>query len=139
MTDAQYQIHKSAGIIIVDRKLLVEKSFGKSFYISPGGSIESGETPIQALVRELNEEFTIIVDEVDLQPFGVFFAQAANDQKSIVKMEVFMVNKWLGKINPSHEVEFIEWVDSKNSKNLPLGSIFEKDVIPKLKELDLID
>ena len=139
MTDSKYDIYKSAGIIIVDRKLLVEKSLGKSFYISPGGSIELGETPKQALVRELNEEFTIDVNEVDLQPFGVFFAQAANDQKLIVKMEVFMVNKWLGKISASHEVEFIDWVDSKNTNNLPLGSIFEKEVIPKLKELNLID
>lgn len=46
-------IHKAAGILIQDGKLLVEKSYDKDFYISPGGSIEEGETPKQALVREL--------------------------------------------------------------------------------------
>ncbi len=46
-------IYKSAGILIKDRRLLVEKSFGKNFYIAPGGSIEPGETEEKALVREL--------------------------------------------------------------------------------------
>lgn len=62
-------IHKAAGIIIRNRKLLVEKSKNKEFFISPGGSIEDGETPKQALVRDLKEEFQIDVDERDLRDF----------------------------------------------------------------------
>lgn len=134
-----FSIHKAAGIIIKDRKLLVEKSVGKKFYISPGGSIEEGETPKEALIRELFEEFTINVVEKDLEPFSIYFANAANDHDQIVKMEVFKVKNYLGNIVPSHEVEFLEWVDTNNEKNLPLGSIFEKEVMPKLKELNLID
>ncbi len=41
----QYDIHKAAGIIIRDKKLLVERSKGKEFFIAPGGTIEEGETP----------------------------------------------------------------------------------------------
>jgi len=33
-------IHKAAGILIKDRKLLVEKSHNKQIFIAPGGSIE---------------------------------------------------------------------------------------------------
>ena len=58
----KYDIHKVGGIIIKERKLLVEKSIDKEFFIAPGGSIEHGETPTQALVRELFEEFKIFVD-----------------------------------------------------------------------------
>src|SRR4051812_20782408 len=52
----QVDIHKAGGIIIRDKKLLVERSKGKDFFKTPGGSIELGETPKQALVRELLEE-----------------------------------------------------------------------------------
>lgn len=133
------KIHKAAGIVIQDRKLLVEKSVGKDFYISPGGSIEEGETAKQALVRELEEEFTINVEESDLEHFGDFEAEASNHPGRRVVMNVFVVKEWKGSIKPASEVEIIEWVTSKNEKNLPLGSIFEKDVIPQLHRAGLID
>jgi 8-oxo-dGTP pyrophosphatase MutT (NUDIX family) len=44
-------IHKAAGIIIQGRKLLVERSVGKVYFIAPGGSVEPGETVEQAVVR----------------------------------------------------------------------------------------
>ena len=74
-------IHKAAGIIVRDRKLLVERSKGKKFFIAPGGSIEPGETAEQALTRELKEEFQIIVKEEDLVTFGTFRAAAAGQER----------------------------------------------------------
>lgn len=132
-------IHKSAGIIICNRKLLVERSEGKEHFISPGGSIEKGETAEQALVRELMEEFQLVVVESDLEKFGEFKADAAGRPGLVVEMEVFIVQKWEGEPTPDSEVEEIAWVDSQNEQALPLGSIFEHDVIPKLKQENLID
>ncbi len=126
-------IHKAAGIIIRDHKLLVERSKGKKFFISPGGSIEEGENAKQALVRELMEEFKITVTEADLDEFGTFYAEAAGQEGKTVQMDVFIVNHWEGEPEPDSEVEEIAWVDSSNKDNLPLGSIFEKEVIPRLK------
>ncbi len=59
-------IFKAAGIIIRDRKLLVERSEGKEMFIAPGGTVEDGETDKQTCVRELKEEFDIDVTEDDL-------------------------------------------------------------------------
>ncbi len=132
-------IYKAAGIIIRDRKLLVERSKDKRFFIAPGGSIEPGETPEQALVRELMEEFTVSIVEQDLTEFGEFSAEAAGQEHRIVHMKVFVVAKFRGEPKPSSEVEEIAWVTSKNEHNLPLGSIFEHEVIPRLKKKDLID
>ncbi|HSW37615.1 MAG TPA: NUDIX domain-containing protein [Candidatus Saccharimonadales bacterium] len=132
-------IYKAAGIIIRDRKLLVEKSVGKDFFISPGGSIEPGETPKQALVRELKEEFDIKVSEKDLEFFGVFEAEAANHPGQKVKMEAFRVKNYKGEPVPSSEVEHIAWIDTKPPKGMKVGSIFEHQIMPKLKEEDLID
>ena len=134
-----YNIHKSAGIIIKERKLLIERSVGKDFFISPGGSIERGETPKVALVRELMEEFTIRVLTSELKEFGVFYAEAVNNPGNVVRMEVFFVNHWEGEIIPSGEVEEIFWVTSNIPQKLKIGTIFAHDVIPKLKNMELID
>jgi len=134
-----YQIHKAAGILIKDRRLLIEKSEDKEFFIAPGGSIEEGETPKQALVRELKEEFDITVKEIDFEEFGTFRANAAGQGDKIVQMEVFTVKKWVGEPSPHAEVREILWVTSNLPKNIKVGSIFEHEVIPKLKAMNLID
>jgi 8-oxo-dGTP diphosphatase len=130
-------IHKAAGIIIRDRKLLVERSKGKEFFIAPGGSIESGETAKQALVRELKEEFQIKVQEDDFESFGTFRAEAAGQEGKVVEMEVFTVNRWLGEPTADNEVEEIAWITSDS--DLKLGSIFEHEVIPRLRVNNLIN
>jgi len=132
-------IYKAAGIIIRNRKLLVERSKGKDTFISPGGSIEVGETPKQACVRELLEEFKIIVLEEDLEEFGEFSALAAGQEHRTVHMTVFLVKKWEGEPEPDNEVEEIAWVSSANERGLKIGSIFEHEVIPRLKSQNLID
>lgn len=62
-----YDIHKSAAIIINNRKLLVERSQGKAVFVAPGGKLEADETPRQCLVRELKEEFQLDIAESDLK------------------------------------------------------------------------
>jgi mutator protein MutT len=135
---SNYQIYKAAGIIIRDKKLLVERSEGKEFFISPGGSIEKGETPQQALVRELEEEFDIDVKPEDFKVFGTFYADAAGQEHLKMRMDVFIVESWQGEPTPSSEVEEIAWITSKPPAGMKVGSIFEHDVIPKLKEKGLI-
>lgn len=132
-------IYKSAGIIIKDRKLLVEKDSDKEFFISPGGKLEEGETAAQALVRELEEEFKIEVQEKDLEHFGHFDAPASGQEERTVHMEVFIVKKFKGKIQKGHKVEKLLWLNSYIPNGVKVGSIFEHKVIPKLKEIDLID
>lgn len=132
-------IYKSAGVIIENRKLLVEKDVDKEFFISPGGKLELGETPKQALVRELQEEFLIQVAESDLEELGQFSAPAAGQEHRIVNMSVFIVKKYQGTISHGHKVERLLWLNSKIPPEVKVGSIFEHEVIPKLKELNLID
>jgi 8-oxo-dGTP diphosphatase len=137
--DKKIDIHKAGGIIIRDRKLLLERSKGKTLFINPGGKVEPGETVRQALVRELMEEFRITVDEADLEVFGTFYAPAAGQEQFWLQMDLFIVKKWIGEPTPDNEVEEIRWVTSALEPGLQTGSIFEHEVIPRLKAQNLID
>jgi mutator protein MutT len=132
-------IQKASGIIIKDRKVLVERSVGKEYFIHPGGKIEAGETPKQAVIRELKEEFQIDVDEADLELFDKNSAPAANSPEVYVHMDVFLVKKWRGEITPDSEVEEIRWLTSDVPTDIKLGSIMQHETIPKLKAENLID
>jgi len=103
--DQIQDIYKAAGIIIQDRKLLFTRAKDMDFFIDPGGKIEEGETAEQALIRELKEELSIDVDESDLEFFGGFVAEAANNKGKTVNMQAFIVKKWQGIITADSEIE----------------------------------
>lgn len=132
-------IYKASGIIIIDRKVLVARSFGKEYFVHPGGKLEPGETPKQAAVRELKEEFKIDVAEEDLEPFDKNSAPAANSPELTVHMDVFIVKKWQGDIVPDNEIEEIRWLTSDVPTDIKIGSIMEHETLPKLKAEGLID
>lgn len=135
-----YDIYKAAGIIIKDRRLLVERSTGKDVFIAPGGKVEQDETPKQGLIRELKEEFSLEVQEDQLEEFGVFYAEAAGSHNAgkTVRMDVFVV-KSFGEIIPANEVEEIRWITSVPSSDVEVGSIFAHEVLPRLKREGLVD
>lgn len=135
-----YDIHKAAGIIIRDRKILIERSYGKDTFMAPGGKLEQGETPSEAAIRELKEEFQLDVKASELTEFGTFYAEAAGSHNvgKKLRMDVFMV-KNAGDITPDNEVEEIRWITSDIPSDINVGSIFAHEVIPRLKQQDLID
>jgi 8-oxo-dGTP diphosphatase len=132
-------IYKAAGIIIQNRKLLFTRAEGMDFFIDPGGKIEAGETTKQALVRELHEELGITVDEADLEAFGEYTAEAANNKGKTVHMQAFIVKKYAGTITASAEIEELRWLTSDIPADIQVGSIFGGKVLPKLKEQGLVD
>jgi len=142
MKNRKYDIHKAAGIIIVERKLLVTREKEMDFFVSPGGRLEAGETSQDALVRELYEEIGVVVDKSDLIEFGTFYAQASGNFNKTLRIDVFNVLTWKGQPRPCSVKEMIEeilWLDTRIASEVKVGSIFEHEVIPRLKKLDLID
>jgi 8-oxo-dGTP diphosphatase len=136
--ERNYQIHKAGGIILKERKLLVAKSVGKDFYVAPGGKLDLNETSRDALIRELKEEFAIEVLDSDLEEFGTFYAEAAGKDNQLLRMDVFIVIAWNGEIT-NNERQDLLWINSNVPSLIKVGSIFEHDIIPKLKVLNLID
>jgi hypothetical protein len=53
-------------------------------------------------------------------------------------MQVFNVAQWQGEPMADNEVEEIRWVTSEPQVGIKIGSIFEHEVIPRLKAANLI-
>jgi 8-oxo-dGTP pyrophosphatase MutT (NUDIX family) len=132
-------IHKAAGILVNEKRLLVVRSRDKSAFFAPGGKVQAGECPRDALIRELREELTVTVIPADLTEFGTFYASATDDESKTLRMDVFFVHAWKGAITPSNEIEEVRWLSSAVPSNLVVGSIFRHEVLPRLKERGLVE
>ena len=93
------------------RILLAQRPAGKpmaGLWEFPGGKVETGETPERALVRELQEELSIMVDETSLKP--ITFASHAYPDFHLL-MPLFSTESWEGELSP-REGQALAWVRS---------------------------
>lgn len=96
----------------------------------PGGKVQPGETPENALRRELDEELAIDVCETCLAPFT--FASHSYDAFHLL-MPLFICRNWEGEPTPVEGQE-LAWVRPMALKTYPMP---EADVplIPWLRDL----
>ena len=91
------------------RVLIAERPPGKAMaglWEFPGGKIEQGETPEEALIRELDEELGITVKAACLAPFT--FASHSYAQFHLL-MPLYLCRRWEGTPCP-REHAAIKWV-----------------------------
>ena len=82
-------IKRAAAVIIKDGEVLLMRRVkaGEEYYTFPGGTVEPGESPEAAAVRELEEEFCI---QIDIDRF--LFEAYADNRRSYH----FLVNHFTG-------------------------------------------
>ena len=101
-----------AAVALVDadgRVLIAQRPAGKSMaglWEFPGGKVDPGETPEQALVRELHEELGIETATSCLAPIA--FASHGYEKFHLL-MPVFACRKWNGLPRP-REGQALKWV-----------------------------
>jgi len=100
----------ACALINPDRRILIaQRPEGKAMaglWEFPGGKVEQGESPEQAVIREMREELAVAINEPCLSPF-IFASHAYPDFHLL--MPLFLCRHWEGIVNPS-EGQKIAWV-----------------------------
>jgi 8-oxo-dGTP diphosphatase len=113
--------------------LIAERPAGRSMaglWEFPGGKVEPGETPEQALVRELHEELGIEVCLTCLAPFT--FASHTYPDFHLL-MPLFLCRTWDGDITP-REGQRIKWVRAMRLADYPMPPA-DLPLVPFLRDL----
>ncbi|MEP0503632.1 MAG: (deoxy)nucleoside triphosphate pyrophosphohydrolase [Paracoccaceae bacterium] len=123
----------AVALIDVDgRVLLAQRPVGKSMaglWEFPGGKVEKGETPEEALVRELNEELGIDTWESCLAPLT--FASHSYEDFHLL-MPLFACRKWKG--TPiACERQTLKWVFPRDFRDYPMPPA-DVPLIPILRD-----
>ena len=72
--------NSARAIIISDGKVAMVHSLKYDYYKFPGGGIEAGETPTDALVRETGEEAGLVVIPESIREYGVVHRVQRSDK-----------------------------------------------------------
>lgn len=119
------------------RVLIAERPPGKEMaglWEFPGGKIEAGETPEQALIRELEEELGVQVKEPCLAPFT--FASHSYAHFHLL-MPLYICRRWDGVPAP-REHAAIKWVKPRdliaNPARYPMPAA-DLPLLPMLRDL----
>ncbi|CDG39063.1 MULTISPECIES: NUDIX hydrolase [Asaia] len=123
ITIAAALLHDGAG-----RLLLVRKR-GTQAFMQPGGKIEPGETPLAALLREIDEELGIQPEARSCHFIRQIEAPAANEPGHVVRANLFAL-PWSGPIIIAAEIEEACWVTPEEAQGLILAPLTREYVLP---------
>jgi 8-oxo-dGTP diphosphatase len=115
------------------RVLIAQRPPGKQMaglWEFPGGKIEAGERPEDALIRELKEELSITVKEACLAPF-TFASHSYSDFHLL--MPLYVCRRWEGTVS-SQEHSAIKWVRVRDLSQYPMPAA-DTPLIPMLRDL----
>jgi 8-oxo-dGTP pyrophosphatase MutT (NUDIX family) len=115
-------------------RMLVVRKRGTAVFMQPGGKIDAGESPLEALVRELKEELGIGMAPGEANYLGRFSAPAAFEADTTVEADIFHVEAPPG-IEAGAEIEEIAWIDAEDQLGLALAELTRTRVIPLLQSI----
>jgi 8-oxo-dGTP diphosphatase len=125
-----------AACVLVDaagRVLIARRPEGRAMaglWEFPGGKLEPGESPEEALVRELREELGVDISRACLAPF--VFASHTYDSFHLL-MPLFLCRRWQG-IPVPREGQIIRWVSPAELSDYQMLPA-DRPLLPMLRDL----
>lgn len=129
-------VDRISAVILHDKKILLVTGYDETFYWTPGGKLDSEESHVVALKREVHEELGINIKSI--KPY--FSYEARNEiNGEQQKVHCYLV-EYEGDLRPQKEITRIFWYDKQNFQdkypNVSLG--VEQFLIPKLIQDNLL-
>lgn len=124
----------ACALVDVDGRVLIcQRPEGKplaGLWEFPGGKVEPGEIPEEALIRELHEELGILVREPCLAPLT--FASHRYDSFHLL-MPLYVCRRWEGFVT-AREGQAMAWVRPVRLRDYPMPPA-DEPLIPHLIDL----
>ena len=119
----------AALLIDADGRTLLVRKRGTQAFMQPGGKIDAGEQPAEALARELHEELNLRIAPGAAVYLGKFSAPAANEPDFTVEAELFQVQIDVP-VSPAAEIEEVRWIDPAGDGGLHLAPLTRDLILP---------
>ncbi|MBD8067057.1 8-oxo-dGTP diphosphatase MutT [Devosia sp. PTR5] len=120
MSDKPLLLVVACALVDPDRRVLIaQRPEGKSMaglWEFPGGKVEPGETPEDALIRELREELAIETKQACLAPLS--FASHSYENIHLL-MPLYVCRKWQGFVE-AREHQALKWVRPQALRDYPM-------------------
>ncbi len=129
-------IEKSAMAVVRDNQLLVVRKRGSRDYLMPGGKPKRGESPIEALKRELMEEISCGVDSSSIALLGTF-EDLTSDGRAKVSIDLFS-GELIGEPKPASEIEELGWISAADAISPNLTPIIKRQIMPFLLQKGML-
>jgi len=129
----------TAGLVVIQKnKLLLAFSRNKQAWYLPGGKVDAGETSIQSIQREIQEELNIELDVHKLQFYIHLSAPAYGEEKNIVMEQDCFLYDLDQEIRPSNEIEAVKHFNLEEYLKEPAQVVGVLEVFEHLKKDQLI-
>ncbi|MDH6680485.1 8-oxo-dGTP diphosphatase [Rhodococcus sp. LBL1] len=140
MSDENPIVIRTAALAhIRDRRMLQARSAGKTAFYMAGGKIDPGETPEQALHREIREELDTDIAPGSLRELGIFEAPAFGHREGTRLHMTCYLADLVDEPQATSEIAEIRYFTEAEYAAMPETAPGSRLVFARLRALDLVD
>ncbi|MEU4342020.1 NUDIX domain-containing protein [Nocardia sp. NPDC023852] len=107
-----------AWVRIEGGRILCARPRGKDVFYIPGGKRECGETDLQTLLREIEEELTVALLPATVAHVGTYEAVHGPGDVPVVRMSCYTAD-YRGTLAASSEIEEVAWFSYADRSLVP--------------------